>query len=55
MFIIFFVIVINGVFINIDIDIDIVIVIVVEITKTNCLFLIDILNIFLEQYCKSLI
>lgn len=53
MFIIFFVIVINGVFINIDIDI--VIVIVVEITKTNCLFLIDILNIFLEQYCKSLI
>lgn len=53
MFIIFFVIVINGVFINIDIDI--VIVFVVEITKTNCLFLIDILNIFLEQYCKSLI
>ena len=51
MFIIFFVIVINGVFINIDIDI----VIVVEITKTNCLFLIDILNILLEQYCKSLI
>ena len=51
MSIIFFVIVINGVFINIDI----VIVIVVEITKTNCLFLIDILNIFLEQYCKSLI